>query len=145
MYDTILVAIDDSEPARETLTGALGLADRIGADLHVLTVVDATRNPMKFGIDDVDDLNRAAATLRENVLATIDDRDVELHVEVRRGRPDERIVAYAEEIDAGLILVGRRGETALPASILGSTTDRLLRHSPIPVVVVPDDEPEDVE
>ena len=140
MYDTILVAIDDSEPARETLAYAIGLADRLDAELHVLTVVDASRNPMKFGVDDVDDLNRAAATLRETVEAVGAGADVELEVEIRRGRPDERILEYAEEIDAGLILVGRRGETDLPTAILGSTTDRLVRRSPIPVAIVPDDE-----
>ena len=140
MYDTILVPIDDSEPARETLAYAIGLAGRLDANLHVLTVVDASRNPMKFGVDDIDDLNRAATTLRQTVEAAAADTDVDLETELRRGRPDERILEYAEEIDAELILVGRRGESDLPTAILGSTTDRLVRRSPIPVAVVPDDE-----
>ena len=140
MYDTILAAIDDSESARETLAYAIGLADRLDASLHVLTVVDASRNPMKFGVDDVDDLNRAAATLRETVEAVGADADVDLEVELRRGRPDERILEYADAIDAGLILVGRRGESDLPTAILGSTTDRLVRRSPVPVAIVPDDD-----
>ncbi|WP_255194261.1 universal stress protein [Natronobeatus ordinarius] len=137
MYDTILVAIED-ESARKTLEYAVGLADRIDAALHVLTVVDATGNPMKFGVAEVDDLNRAASTLREEAVTAIDDRDVELHAAVRRGRPDEEILAYADEIEAGLILVGRQGERDLPTAILGSTTDRLVRQSPVPVAVVPD-------
>lgn len=136
MYDTILVAIDD-EAARRTLEYAVGLADRIDATLHVLTVVDATHNPMKFGVAEVGELNRAASTLQEEVVTAIDDHDVELHAAVRRGHPDEEILAYATEIEAGLILVGRHGKRDLPAAILGSTTDRLVRQSPIPVAVVP--------
>lgn len=138
MYDTILVAIDGGEPARRALEFAVGLADRIDATLHVLTVVDPSRNPMKFAVDEVDDLNRATASLRETVVSAYGDHDVELHAEVRRGRPEAGIVEYAREVDAGLILVGRRGATDLPAAILGSTTDRLVRQSPIPVAVVPD-------
>lgn len=139
MYEAILVAIDRSETARVVLESAIELADGLEVTVHVLTVVEPSGSPRRFGVAEVDALNRAAERLVDDVVDAYDarpDRDVDLSVELRRGRPTEVIVAYADEIDADLLCVGRRSR-GRPASV-GNTTDHLVRSSPVPVVVVPD-------
>lgn len=55
--------------------------------------------------------------------------------EVRVGRPEEEIVRVAEEYDAELIVVGRRARRAGEPSRVGATARRLLRRSPVPVLL----------
>ena len=138
MYDSILVAIDDSEPAEAALEHAIDLAGSVGAALFVLSVVDPGGSPMRFSVQEVDALNRTVSEMVEDVLAAYEGHSLEIDAEVRRGRPDEIILEYAEEVDADLILVGQRGKRSLPHAILGSTADRVTRLSTIPVTIVPE-------
>ncbi len=52
------------------------------------------------------------------------------------GRPDAEIIAQAEEIGAGLIVVGSRGFGAIRRALTGSVSDSVVRHSACPVLVV---------
>lgn len=144
MYETILVAIDDSEPASAALEHAVDLADAVGARLHVLSVVEPS-SQLRFGVREVDELNDAVGELVDDVVAAVagleaedgDTDDLEVHPEIRRGRPSEIVLEYAEEIDADLLLVGQQGESDLSEKLLGSTTDRIARQSSVPVTIVP--------
>ncbi|WP_207586935.1 universal stress protein [Halomontanus rarus] len=148
MYETILVAIDDSEPASAALEHAVDLADAVGAQLHVLSVVEPS-SQLRFGVREVDELNDAVGELVDDVVAAVagleaadgseggDTDDLEVHPEIRRGRPSEIVLEYAEEIDADLLLVGQQGESDLSEKLLGSTTDRIARQSSVPVTIVP--------
>jgi len=52
------------------------------------------------------------------------------------GRPDEGIVGLAEEIDAGLIVVGSRRLGGVRRALMGSVSDSVVRHAHCPVMVV---------
>jgi nucleotide-binding universal stress UspA family protein len=52
------------------------------------------------------------------------------------GRADEEIVALAEEIGAGLIVMGSRGHGRLRRTLLGSVSDAVVRHAHCPVTIV---------
>lgn len=55
---------------------------------------------------------------------------------VRVGHPHEGLIATARELDADLVVVGQHGERPRPWKPLGTTADRLVRGSPVPVLVV---------
>jgi nucleotide-binding universal stress UspA family protein len=55
---------------------------------------------------------------------------------LRVGRPDEQIVALAEEIGAGLIVMGNRGLGGLRRLLMGSVSDSVVRHAHCPVLIV---------
>lgn len=59
----------------------------------------------------------------------------EASVRIEEGAPWRAIVRAAEEEKADLVVVARHGADSLGGEILGSTTDRVLRHSPCPVLV----------
>jgi nucleotide-binding universal stress UspA family protein len=61
----------------------------------------------------------------------------------REGRPDAEITALAEEIGAGLIVVGSRGLGGIRRTMLGSVSDSVVRHAHCPVLVVREEEPTD--
>jgi nucleotide-binding universal stress UspA family protein len=56
--------------------------------------------------------------------------------DVRPGTPHREILAYVEEHDADLVVLGTRGQTGLERYLLGSVTERVLRSSPVPVMTV---------
>lgn len=136
MYETVLVASDGSEQARAALEHALDVAERTAATVHVLTVVDTTSNPMTFGVDEIETIDRAAADLVDEIVAAYDGVDVEVRGDVRRGSPADVVLEYGEEIDADLLVAGQRGD-GLTQTLLGSTTDRLARMTTVPLLVVP--------
>ena len=53
------------------------------------------------------------------------------------GRPTEDIIKTAESWNADLIVMGTHGRTGLLHLLLGSIAEHVLRHSKIPVLVVP--------
>ncbi len=52
------------------------------------------------------------------------------------GKPDAEIVSFAEELDAGLIVIGRRELGSIRRALMGSVSDPVVRHAYCPVLVV---------
>ena len=52
------------------------------------------------------------------------------------GRADDKIVSLAEEVGAGLIVMGSRGQGGIRRALMGSVSDSLVRHAHCPVMVV---------
>ena len=57
-------------------------------------------------------------------------------VHARLGRPDAQIVGVADELGAGLIILGSRGLGTLRRALMGSVSDSVVRHAHCPVLVV---------
>jgi len=58
-------------------------------------------------------------------------------IEVRIGKPDKVIVNAARELGADLIVMGDRGGSAASRIFLGSTTQKVIHQTSIPVLIVP--------
>ena len=138
MYDTILVATDGSEPANRAIEHALDLASRYDANVHVISIVDTSRynepalSSTELVIDNLEDYARdliSEATERGETLG------IELATEVRHGIPHEEIMAYADDIDSDLTLLGRHGASQTGHHI-GSVADRVVAISDRPVQLV---------
>ena len=52
------------------------------------------------------------------------------------GTPVSRIIEVAEKRQANMIIVGSHGRTGLSRALIGSKAERLVRLSPIPVIVI---------
>ena len=135
--ESILVPTDGSDAAEAALECAFSIADASDAVVHVLAVVDVTTAPFEFDVDLVDRLERAKTGLVEDVVDAYDGHEASVTGDVRRGRPARVIVQYADEHDIDLIVIGRTGRDGLATQLLGSTTRRVTRSSPVPVLVVP--------
>jgi nucleotide-binding universal stress UspA family protein len=61
---------------------------------------------------------------------------VKAHTRLLRGEPVDEIVAFADVIDADLIVVGSRGYGAFASALLGSVSRGILREARRPVLVV---------
>lgn len=136
MYERILVAIDDGAASREAVRHARALAGSADAVVYVLHVVRVD-NPLSFGIEEVADLNAAEERLA-GIVSELFDGDATVHSVLRRGVPSERIVEFADEIDADLIVIGRHGGGDLRDYLLGSTPARVLATTSRPTLLVSD-------
>ncbi|MEF8839342.1 MAG: universal stress protein [Haloarculaceae archaeon] len=133
MFDRLLVPLDGSDESVRALEQAVALARAVDASLHVLTVVDV--NDLGTAAD-VDPALEAAASMLEDRLATVDVSDLPTTTAVEQGIPDESIRTYADEHDIDLVVMGTHGRTGVRRFVLGSVTEKVVRLSDVPVLVV---------
>lgn len=83
-------------------------------------------------------LQREAQEVLDNEVRQIQEaggKVAQSHLRMGEGR-DEAIVHLAEEIDAGLIIIGSRGRGRIRRALMGSVSDSVVRHAHCPVMVV---------
>jgi len=139
MYDTILVGTDGSASANRAVVHALEQAERFGAALHAVFVVDTGRydeTALSSAELVMNDLEDAGQQLLEDIATRADDLDVEYVTRCCHGNPHSELVSYADSIDADLIVLGFQGQSHPKTDIMGSVSDRVLRNAGRPVLVV---------
>ena len=129
MYDTILVGTDGSESANRAIEHAMSTAEKYGAELHALTVVNTRRygepalSSTELVLNELED--RGNEQLRE-VEERAQTRGIDVTCDCHHGGPVEEILSYADDIDADMIVLGYQGRTH-PGSTIGSTADGVIR------------------
>ena len=139
---TILLATDGSKEAQLASTTAADLAEKTNSELHVLTVgpdlplYELPEHPAEFE-DVLRENRRRAKEVLEQQAKRIEEAGVTIkETHLLEGRAEEEIVELAEEIGAGLIVMGSRGHGRLRRTLLGSVSDAVVRHAHCPVTIV---------
>jgi nucleotide-binding universal stress UspA family protein len=139
---TILLATDGSEEAQLAATTAADLAEKTNSELHLITVgpdyplYELPEHPAGFE-DVLRENRREAKEMLEQQAKRIEESGGTVkETHLREGRADEEIVEVAEEIGAGLIVLGSRGHGRLRRALLGSVSDAVVRHAHCPVTIV---------
>jgi universal stress protein A len=141
----ILVPVDFSENSQVAFEAAYDLALQLGAKLYVLHVQDestlriAIKEELLSQCSTDEEVQSAVERLTEErfskMLSSMDTSKVAIERTSRRGDSDKEIVAYAREIEADMIVIGRRGASIISA-VLGSVAESVVKKSPCPVLVV---------
>jgi nucleotide-binding universal stress UspA family protein len=143
MYRTILLAYDGSRQGREALDQGAELASLCRARVHLLAVVTHEAGVALAEAATPSDLpEREYRRVQEMLEAGADRlRQAELSVETHlaAGNPAEVIGRVAREVDADLIVVGHREQSALARWWRGSVGASLLAHAPCSVLVAVSD------
>jgi universal stress protein A len=138
---SILVPVDFSGPSRKALDYATVLAQQFNAKLTLLHVIEPVATPdfaATFPLVMENDETKATAKQRLEKLAQsagIPPGTVE-KILVRFGRSFHEISDAARTLKTDLIVISTHGYTGLKHVLLGSTTERVVRHAPCPVLVV---------
>ena len=138
MYETILTPVDGSAPSETAADHAIRLAQDADATLSVVSVVDVEAlSAAKLDTEALLDGYEAEA---ERHVAAVAERaresGVDVETAVLRGTPYRAILDRAEAVDADLVVMGSHGRHGLERYLLGSTTERVLRLSSTPVLVL---------
>lgn len=149
----ILLATDGSSEAELAARTAVDLGQRTNSELHVVHVLDIVPTALLYpeatdpvGIELPDpvleeDIERLAEQRGRGVL----DEEVELvrsaggtvaQAHMVMGEAAREIVHLAEDLGAGLIVMGSRGRAGIRRALMGSVSDSVVRHAHCPVLVV---------
>jgi nucleotide-binding universal stress UspA family protein len=142
MYNKILVPMDGSVFSECVLSHVITLAKGCKAgEVAVLFVVDppgssSYRLPPKL----MEEVHKNALATAEEYVSGVASK---LHAEgiptitaVESGYPAETILSYASDHKADLIIMSSHGRTGVSRWVMGSVADRVMRNSPVPILLV---------
>ncbi|MBM3819894.1 MAG: universal stress protein [Acidimicrobiia bacterium] len=137
---SIVCPIDFSEGSRTALNYAAVIADHFGARLLVMSVDDPllVSAAQSAGLPPLGE--ETERELRRFIAQTVPDtslRAATLDVQVAAGKPATQILRLAVERAADLIVMSSHGRSGVSKRFFGSTTERVLRETTIPVLVTP--------
>jgi nucleotide-binding universal stress UspA family protein len=137
VFETILVAYDGSPQSQRATDVAFLMSEAMGSKLVIFAVI---RPPEPAARAELNAIVDAAREHYEQSFVQLRERakraGLELKTEIEVGHPAEHIVRRAEQTHAGLIVMGRRGVSAIQRWMLGSISERVLRYAHCPVMVV---------
>ena len=143
----VVAATDFSDAAAGGLAWAAAVARAHGARL---TLVHAVAPPMPVAdfaappLQVDEDLRAAAEERLAEALEGVSLEGVEAQGVLRDGTPSQAVLDLVDEDGADLVVVGTRGLTGFRHLLLGSTAERIVQRSPVPVLSVhPGDPPPD--
>jgi nucleotide-binding universal stress UspA family protein len=140
LFKTILCPVDFSDHARQALAYAALIAARTKGRLALIYVADPIATAAAVAYDERTVIDRGRQHLRRLVEPAVAPYGLPLGsiiMDVAVGRPHHEITAAGERLGCDLIVMGAHGRTGATKLMLGSTTHRILRSSPIPVLATP--------
>jgi nucleotide-binding universal stress UspA family protein len=136
----ILLATDGSPHADLAAGVAVDLAHSTGSRLHVVAVGRTFPAAVydEYTESRREDLRREAQEVLDEQVRKIEESGGTVavgHLKLDEKR-DEAIVHLAEDIDAGMIVIGSRGFGGMRRALMGNVADSVVRHAHCPVLVV---------
>lgn len=144
LFDRILVAIDDSEPAKVALAIGARLAREHDGELVLCNVVNwltvvAELESTGAVVDPkstIDAMTRHAQELLDEAARDALHHGIIAQRQLVEGEPAKSILGVAGKLHCSVIVMGTHARGGLGRLFIGSTTDAVLRGSSIPVLTV---------
>lgn len=144
-YKKVLFCTDFSASSDCAFDYAFGIAKRDEGVLYILHVIPT--NPDHYNLERCltkKELDRVKATLREDrekiyndqYLSHIKDK-TKVRIVTKSGREDKKILEFARKENIDIIVIGTHGRTGIEHFFVGSVAEKIIRHSPIPVFIIP--------
>ena len=137
----ILIPVDFSEPSEKAVHYAKQFAEQFDATLTLLHVVEPIIYPAELGYvplspEDLEQGRLDGLRKRLTDLAGSLGGRVKTETLLRLGRSWKEVVDLAKSDDYDLIILATHGYTGVKHALLGSVTEKVVRHAPCPVLVV---------
>lgn len=136
-HDDVLVPTDGSRAAKRAAEQAVALVRESGGTVHALYVMSMGDADFVATPSDIAETRRRLEQKGAEFVAEIEEMASEAGVdcvtEVRSGIPEEEILEYARTNGVDLIVMGKRGRSDPDKPLIGSTTQRVIARSEIPV------------
>jgi nucleotide-binding universal stress UspA family protein len=142
----ILVPTDFSNQAGYALDAALNLASTIGAQVHLLHVVEgfiqgsfATQGGIPDNLSEEAFIRKLIEKGKKDLDELVSKRNLDnIHIktDIQVGNPYHHIARDILDNEADLVIMGSKGASGYEELLLGSNTERVVRHSKCPVITV---------
>ncbi len=144
MFRSIVVGTDGSETATEAVKQAVELAQATKASVELVSAYEpVSAQRLREESTQVPGDLQWLVNPREDVDATLKDAaeiareaGVEVQTFARQGDPADAILDVAEETNADLIIVGKKGMTGARRLLLGSVPNKVSHHAPCSVLII---------
>jgi len=141
MYKRIMVPADASEYSHRALATALELAKKFHAEVVLLFVTYTPEAYWEYNPDHTIEISKEQIEERgeftlKTTLAGIDVGDVPLKKKILQGHPSTVILEEISNENIDLVVMGSHGYGPIAGAVLGSVSQRVLRKSPCPVLIV---------
>ncbi len=140
MYNRILLPLDGSALAEQTLPRAIAQAERFQAELILLRVLEPLprdRGLSQAAIRRAEELTSTMARqYLEGIAARVQERGIPAQVFIIEGRPHAEILRFVETNQVDLIVICTRGRSGFSRWLIGSVADRVVRGASVPVLLV---------
>ena len=144
-YKKVLFCTDFSENADYAFDFAYGIAKRDEGLLYILHVIPY--NPHQAYAESFitrEDLKKIQKAVEEDTANNYKERygkeieeEIPYEFVTKSGREDEEILTFATQENVDIIVMGTHGRTGIEHVFFGSVAEKVLRHSPFPVFVIP--------
>jgi universal stress protein A len=142
---SIMAPTDFSAHSEESVRYACGLAERLGAVLHLVHILSEVLpvgpDPLLMPVMPPEYYQENEVRAKESLDRLLDPgwgTPRSVITEVRWGSPVEAIVSYAVDHPIDLIVIATHGRTGLSHVLLGSVAERIVREAPCPVLTIRD-------
>lgn len=161
MLDNILLPIDGSDTCQKSYEFAKEYALKFGSKITIVYVEEGYSDLFKKGSKfyDIDEIvsdnfgdGISVKDLRENQKDKIfndlieiildhakeyfQNENIEVETEVLKGKPADKIIDYSEEKNFDMIIICTHGMSRMKRFTMGSTTNKVVHHAKIPVLVI---------
>jgi nucleotide-binding universal stress UspA family protein len=144
-YKKILFCTDFSQNSDYAFEFAFGIAKRDEGLLYILHVIPG--NPQEAFVeslmprDIVEEMHRVIKEdvdnkFKEHYVEKIED-GVRFEIVTKYGREHDEIIKFARKEKVDLIVIGTHGSTGIEHAFFGSVAEKVIRHSPLPVFIIP--------
>lgn len=136
-HSAYLVPTTGGKHVGDALEYAVDLAEELDAVVHILAIVDPGGTPMKFGIEEVAEIDEATEAIVSEIAELYGKTPVKITGDVRRGTPYDQIQSYVTEESIDLIVLAHQSETESTGTIGRETIEKLIQSAIAPTVIVP--------
>ena len=144
MYKNILAPLDGSELSECSLDHVTAVAKGCQVPnvilLHVVEPHDRYAGYTGISQEMLGEIRKELRTNTEDYLAKVVDKlkkkGINAKTAVVEGKPSDEILNYADKNQADLIIMSTHGSSGLTRWAFGSVADKVIRHSPVPVLVI---------
>nr|WQH65240.1 universal stress protein [Methanosphaera sp. ISO3-F5] len=153
MYNKILLPTDGSKNSEKAIKHALTIAEYEDAEIIILNVVDSV---YLTGLPEEDLITKSEMILEEEskkVTSRVEEiiheleeekgsnaKDIKLSTRTVEGNAADVILKLSEKEDIDLIVIASSGKHMLDRFLLGSVTEKTVRHTKVPILVIPNKE-----
>lgn len=135
-WKSIILPTDGSKYSEIATEKAINFAKSYGGNIKAISAVDVTEEFMAQAPGAVESLVKKAKETVEDVKKKANSEGVEAEGIVREGEAFKLIADFARDEKADVIVMGSHGRTGLKRLLMGSVCERVIGHSPCPVLVV---------
>jgi nucleotide-binding universal stress UspA family protein len=131
---SILVGYDGSDGSSMAVDLAATVAAKFGAMVIVVSAFKHQSRTIEPGMKATKEIEEANE-MADQMVKRLTDQGIVAEKDILEGPPADALLNVARVRDAGLIVVGSRGLNPVSELLLGSTSEKVVRHAHVPVLI----------